>query len=132
MFRDEILPSSEVQGALGELRKELSEWYELVSEGADYLSLEQWLRAIDGKQLLTDVVVKGHAVRLTEPQAREEYGDENITVYTSRFKPMQYAPPRTSLLPSSSFSPPNPLLTASLPSYLPCLSLHGQKHMVCE
>ena len=30
-------------------------------------------------------------IGLTEPQAREEYGDENITVYTSRFKPMQYA-----------------------------------------
>ena len=52
-------------------------------------------------------------IGLTEPQAREEYGDENITVYTSRFKPMQYAPPRTSLLQTS--SSPNPLLTASFP-----------------
>jgi len=65
-----VLPSSEVQAALGEIQRELSSWYELVSEGADYLTLEQWLRAIDGRQLLTDVSVRGHAVRLTEPQAR--------------------------------------------------------------
>ena len=30
-------------------------------------------------------------IGLTEPQAREAYGDEEVTVYRSRFKPMQYA-----------------------------------------
>ena len=53
-----------------ECKNDLSTWYELVSEGDDYLSLEQWLRAIDGRQLLADLSVKGHSVRLTEPQAR--------------------------------------------------------------
>jgi hypothetical protein len=73
LFRDEIMPSADVQGALAECRADLSTWYELVSEGADFLSLEQWLRAIDSRQLLTDLTVKGHAVRLTEPQARQAF-----------------------------------------------------------
>ena len=38
-------------------------------------------------------------IGLTEPQAREEYGDENITVYTSRFKPMQYGPKDSRTVP---------------------------------
>ena len=73
LFRDEILPSAEVQAALDECSAELGTWYELVSQGADYLSLEQWLRAIDSRQLLTDLTIHGHAVRLTEPQARSAF-----------------------------------------------------------
>jgi glutathione reductase (NADPH) len=30
-------------------------------------------------------------IGLTEPAAREKHGDENVTVYKTRFKPMQYA-----------------------------------------
>ena len=54
-------------------------------------------------------------IGLTEPQAREEYGDESITVYTSRFKPMQYgtlAPPSFLLL---LLLPPSPHRIPSFP-----------------
>ena len=73
MFRTEVLPSAEVVSALSECATDLHDWYERVSEGADYLALEQWLRAIDRKQLLTDLTIRGHRVRLTEPQARAAF-----------------------------------------------------------
>ena len=73
LFVEEILPSEEVQLAIAECQKELSRWYELTSEGRDYLTLEQWLTALDRMQLLTDVTIQGHRIRLTEPQARSAF-----------------------------------------------------------
>ena len=53
---------------------------------------------MEGRHLdydLIPTVVFSHptigTVGLTEEQAREEYGDDNVKVYRSRFNPMVYA-----------------------------------------
>ena len=69
-FSETVLPSREVREALGEWRVQLSNWYELVSQGMEYLSLSQWIGALDRKQLLADLCVKNYVLRLSEPQAR--------------------------------------------------------------
>ena len=68
-----MMPSAEDQSALGESGDELAQRNEKGSPGADSHSLEQRLRADDGQQLLNDLSVKGHPVRLTEPQARQAF-----------------------------------------------------------
>ena len=73
LFFDEILPSPEVVEAIAEVQPKLTSWYELTSEGASHLSLEQWLVALDKKQMLTDLTIKGHRIRLSEPQARAAF-----------------------------------------------------------
>ena len=69
-FAEVVLPSQDVQLALKEARQELGNWYELVSQGYDYLSLNQWIGALDRKQQLTDLCIKNYVVRPLAPHAR--------------------------------------------------------------
>ena len=72
-FAETTLPLPEVQAALGANLEQLSQFYEMVSAGRPYLILEQWLGALEGKLLMSDIKVDGYTVRLTEPLARAAF-----------------------------------------------------------
>merc|ERR1719231_35418 len=45
----------------------------MISAGRNFLQLDQWLGALEGKLLLSDLVIDGYTVRLTEPLARAAF-----------------------------------------------------------
>ena len=49
------------------------EFYEMVSAGRPFLQLDQWLGALEGKLLISDITIDGYVVRLTEPLARAAF-----------------------------------------------------------
>jgi hypothetical protein len=74
-FANEVFNTTGVQAALQEDSKRLSDSYEMLSAGRDFLTLEQWLGALSERLILSDLMIKTPAgrevkVRLTEPQAR--------------------------------------------------------------
>jgi len=72
-FKEKKLSLPEVQAALGSQLDQLTTFYELVSAGRESLQLDQWLGALEGKLLLSDVEIEGFRVRLTEPQAKAAF-----------------------------------------------------------
>jgi len=72
-FAENTLPLPEVQAALGASLETLSQFYEMVSAGRPFLQMDQWLGALEGKLLLSDLVIDGFTVRLTEPLARAAF-----------------------------------------------------------
>ena len=72
-FIDKTLPLPEVQAALAAQQDSLKEYYEMVSGGADFLGLEQWIGSLEQKLLFSDIKIDGYTVRLTEPQARAAF-----------------------------------------------------------
>ena len=58
---------AEVQAALGGQLEALSTFYEHKSAGRDHLQLDQWLGALEGKLLFSDLLIDGYTVRLTAP-----------------------------------------------------------------
>jgi len=72
-FMDSIFPMPEVQASLGEKLSEVNQFYEMVSAGRPFLQLDQWLGALEGKLLMSDLKIDGHVVRLTEPQAKAAF-----------------------------------------------------------
>jgi len=72
-FQEQILPQSDVQDALSSQAEAISSFYELVSAGRSFLELEQWIGALEGKLLFSNVTIDSYAVRLTEPQARAAF-----------------------------------------------------------
>jgi len=72
-FAETTLPLPEVQAALGAQLEALSTFYELVSAGRPFLELDQWLDALSGKLLFSDLTIDGYVVRLTEPQAKAAF-----------------------------------------------------------
>merc|ERR1719217_603110 len=72
-FAEKTLPMPEVQAALGGQLEQLSTFYEMVSAGRPYLELQQWLGALEGKLLLSDLTIDSYVVRLTEPQAKAAF-----------------------------------------------------------
>merc|ERR1719409_1943841 len=72
-FAETTLPLPEVQSALGAQLEPLSTFYEMVSAGRPFLELDQWLGALEGKLLFSDLVIDGYVVRLTEPLARAAF-----------------------------------------------------------
>ena len=74
-FANEVFKAAGVQEALQEDSKRLSDRYEMLSAGRDFLTLEQWLGALSERLIFSDLMIKTPAgaevkVRLTEPQAR--------------------------------------------------------------
>ena len=52
----------------------LSSFYEAFSVGRPFLELDQWIGALEGKLLFSNVLINGYAVLcLTEPQARDAF-----------------------------------------------------------
>jgi len=72
-FEEETLPQADVQGELGTYADALSVFYETISAGRDFLELDQWLGALEGKMLFSNLTVDGYAVRLAEPMARAAF-----------------------------------------------------------
>merc|ERR1719171_1673433 len=72
-FTETTLPLPEVQAALGGQLEQLSTFYEMVSAGRSHLQLDQWMAALEGKLLFSDLNIDGYVVRLTEPQARAAF-----------------------------------------------------------
>ena len=72
-FANNTLPLPEVQAALGGQLEQLSTFYEMVSAGRFHLQLDQWMAALEGKLLFSDLTIDGYVVRLTEPQARAAF-----------------------------------------------------------
>merc|ERR1719240_586328 len=72
-FAETTLPLPEVQAALGAQLEALSTFYEMVSAGRPFLELDQWLDALSGKLLFSDLTIDGYVVRLTEPQAKSAF-----------------------------------------------------------
>ena len=72
-FTETTLPLPEVQAALGGQLEQLSTFYEMVSAGRSHLQLDQWMAALEGKLLFSDLTIDGYVVRLTEPQARAAF-----------------------------------------------------------
>ena len=72
-FADTTLPLPEVQAALGAQLEQLTTFYEMVSAGRDHLQLDQWIKALDGKLMFSDLKIDSYVVRLTEPQARAAF-----------------------------------------------------------
>ena len=72
-FVEKTFHLPEVQDALATHRQPLSTLYEMVSAGRPYLQLDQWVGALSSRLLLSDIVVDGHVVRLTEPQAKAAF-----------------------------------------------------------
>ena len=72
-FAETTLPMPDVQAALGEKLEAISTFYEMTSAGKPFLELDQWLGALEGKLLFSDLNIRGHVVRLTEPQAKAAF-----------------------------------------------------------
>ena len=72
-FANNTLPLPEVQAALGGQLEQLSTFYEMVSAGRSHLQLDQWMAALEGKLLFSDLLIDGYVVRLTEPQAKAAF-----------------------------------------------------------
>ena len=72
-FVDKILPLSEVQSALSNNAETIQEMFEMYSEGRDFLEIDQWIKALESKMLISNVKVHGHQVRLTEPQVKAAF-----------------------------------------------------------
>ena len=72
-FAETTLPLPEVQAALGGQLEQLSTFYEMVSAGRPHLELDQWMSALEGKLLFSDLTIDGYVVRLTEPQAKAAF-----------------------------------------------------------
>jgi len=72
-FAENTLPLPEVQAALGSQLEALSTFYEMVSAGRPFLELDQWMDALAGKLLFSDLTIDGYVVRLTEPQAKAAF-----------------------------------------------------------
>ena len=72
-FKEQTLQQSDVQDAISSQAEALSGFYEMVSAGRPFLELDQWIGALEGKLLLTNVIIDSYAVRLTEPQARAAF-----------------------------------------------------------
>jgi len=72
-FSETTLPLPEVQAALGGQLEALSTFYEMVSAGRPFLELDQWLDALSGKLLFSDLSIDSYVVRLTEPQAKAAF-----------------------------------------------------------
>ena len=66
----ETLLQPDVHAEIQAKRKQLDQWYELVSEGRIGLELQQWLSALADKLLFSDLRILEHRCRFTEPQAR--------------------------------------------------------------
>jgi len=62
-----------VQAALGEKLEAISTFYEMTSAGKPFLELDQWLGALEGKLLFSDLNILGYTVRLTESQAKAAF-----------------------------------------------------------
>ena len=45
----------------------------MVSAGRSHLQLDQWMGALEGKLMFSDLTIDGYVVRLTEPQARAAF-----------------------------------------------------------
>merc|ERR1719197_1990072 len=45
----------------------------MVSAGRPFLELDQWIGALEGKLLFSDLKIEGFSVRLTEPQAKAAF-----------------------------------------------------------
>ena len=45
----------------------------MVSAGRPFLELDQWMDALAGKLLFSDLTIDGYVVRLTEPQAKAAF-----------------------------------------------------------
>ena len=69
-FKENTFELPEVKAALGEHLDGLSTFFEMTSAGKPTLELDQWIRALEGKLLFSNLKIDGYAVRLTEPQAR--------------------------------------------------------------
>ena len=72
-FVDKILPLSEVQSALSNNAETIQEMFEMYSEGRDFLEIDQWIKALESKMLISNVKVHGYQVRLTEPQVKAAF-----------------------------------------------------------
>jgi len=72
-FKEKTLPLSDVQEALASHADALASFYEMISAGRDFLELDQWVGALEGKTLFTNLTFDGYAVRLTEPQAKAAF-----------------------------------------------------------
>ena len=51
------------------MRPELIALYEMLTGGRSHLTLPQWVGALESRLLISDLEIRGLAVRLTEPQA---------------------------------------------------------------
>ena len=60
----------ELQAALGAQLEQTSSFFEMLLVGRSHLQLDQWIGALEGKLLFSNLKVDSFAVRLTEPQAR--------------------------------------------------------------
>ena len=72
-FKEQTLPQSDVQDALSSQSEQISTLYELISAGRPALELDQWIGALEGKLLLSNVTIDGYPVRMSEPQARAAF-----------------------------------------------------------
>ena len=72
-FAETTLPLPEVQTALGAQLEQISTFYEMTSAGKPFLEVDQWLSALSGKLLFSDLKLSGFSVRLTEPQAKAAF-----------------------------------------------------------
>lgn len=72
-FAETTLTTPDVQAALGGQHEQISTWYEMTSAGKPFLELDQWLSALSGKLLFSDLTLAGFSVRLTEPQAKAAF-----------------------------------------------------------
>merc|ERR1719409_813832 len=53
-FTEKTLPLPEVQSVLSSQMEQLSTFYEMVSAGREYLEIDQWISALEGKLLISD------------------------------------------------------------------------------
>jgi len=72
-FAENTLLLPEVQAALGAQLEAISTFYEMVSAGRPFLQLDQWMGALEGKLMFSDLTIDGYVVRLTEPLARAAF-----------------------------------------------------------
>jgi len=72
-FEEETLPQADVQSEIGTHADALSVFYETISAGRDFLELDQWIGALEGKMLFSNLTIDGYVVRLAEPMARAAF-----------------------------------------------------------
>jgi hypothetical protein len=72
-FVEKTLPLPEVEQALGGQHEQMQTFYEMVSAGRPFLEIDQWLGALEGKLLFSDLTIEGYSVRLTESQAKAAF-----------------------------------------------------------